>query len=346
MKKRDLLSIFAVVLTSCLLVSCSSKKKTLYLFNWTCYTPQSVIEEFENTYDVNVEVDNFASNEEMFAKLLCGATGYDVIFPSQDYVSILIKLGMLEKIDLSKIPNVKYLSALVKEKATYDPGFVYSVPYFMGAAGVSVNKEKVHGYDHSWDIFSRTDLAGHMSMMDDMREVLGDALAYKGYSVNTLDDGQLAQAEYVVNKVWKPNLAKFDSEGFGKSFASGDFYVVQGYPEIVFGELKESDWDKVDYFVPKEGGPMYIDSMCIPKGAKDPELAMLFMNFIHRPDVYAQFLDEFRFPPSVNEAAAAYMTTVPMYATSQLASCQIKDDVGAGLEKYNDIWQKIRFSGK
>ena len=211
--------------------------KTLYLYNWTYYTPDSVIEKFEKEYGVKVVLDYFASNEDMYAKLLAGGSGYDIVFPSQDYTSIMINQGMLDPIYLSKMANLKYISPLALQKATYDPQMKFSVPYFMGAAGIAVNKTKVSSYERDWSIFADTKLKNRMSMLDDMREVLGDALAYLGYSVNNTDAAQLAQAQKLINEQWKPNLVKFDAEGFAKSFSSGEFWVVQGYAEAVFEEL-------------------------------------------------------------------------------------------------------------
>ena len=320
------------------------KNKTLYLFNWTYYTPDSVIAQFEKEFGVDVKIDSYASNEEMFAKLLAGAYGYDIVFPSQDYTAIMIKLGMLEKIDLTKIPNNIYVNPEVLKKATYDPTMKYSVPYYMGAAGVAVNKTKVANYEKSWNIFARTDLKNRMCMMDDMREVIGDALAFDGKSVNSLNDADLAQAERLIVDTWKPNLVKFDAEGFGKSFASSDFWVVQGYAEAVFGEVPEDKWHTVDFFIPEEGGPMYIDSMCILKGARNYDLALEFINFLHRPEIYAQFLDAFRFPAAVNPKAGEFMKKTPFYSADELANCQIKEDLAEGLSKYNAVWQRIRFT--
>ena len=96
----------------------------------------------------------------MFAKLKAGAKGYDIVFPSQDYVTIMIKENMLQEIDHEKFPNKANISDLVLEKATYDPNMQFSVPYCMGAAGIIVNKAKVSNYEKSWDIFARTDLKG------------------------------------------------------------------------------------------------------------------------------------------------------------------------------------------
>jgi spermidine/putrescine transport system substrate-binding protein len=347
MKKSITLALAAVIAAATLgLGSCSKKNdKTLYLYNWTYYTPDTVLREFEKEFNCTVKVDNYASNEEMYSKLTAGAKGYDIVFPSQDYASIMIKQGMLRELDQSKMTNKQYINPVVLQKATYDPEMKYCMPYYFGAAGVAVNKTKVTKYDKNWNIFARTDLKGHMSMMDDMREVIGDALAEQGHSVNSLDDNELASAKELISSQWKPNLVKFDAEGFGKSFASGDFWVCQGYAEVVYGEVPEDKWaSTIDFFIPPEGGPSYLDSMCILKDAPHYELANEFINFIQRPEIYAQFLDAFHFPCFVNTEAQQYMKAKPMYEASQMNNCTLKEDIGEGLDKYNKIWQDIRFT--
>lgn len=338
MKKVFILLVVCLALTSC------SKVEKLHLFNWTYYTPDSVLEKFEKEFNCKVVVDSFDSNEVMYSKLRNGATGYDITVPSQDYASIMINQGMLEKIDLDKFENKKYINPLVLEKITYDKEMNYAVPYYIGAAGISVNKTKVKDYEKSWNIFAREDLRGHMTMMDDMREVMGDALAFSGYSVNTTDDEELKKATDLINNSWKPNLIKFDAEGFGKSFATGDFWVCQGYAEVVFGEVPEEKQDEmIDFFIPPEGGPMYLDSMVILKGTKHYDLAMEFINFFHRPEIYAEFLDVFKFPSFVNTHASEFVTTKPMYKAEEMENCELKNDLGEDLEKYNKYWETIRF---
>ena len=97
------------------------------------------------------------------------------------------------------------------------------------------------------------------------------------------------------------------------------------------------------FFIPEEGGPMYIDSMCILKNSRHYELAMEFINFIHRPEIYAQFLDQFGFPAGVNPAAAQYMQKKAHYSVEQLANCEIKEDLAENLAKYSTLWEQIRF---
>lgn len=334
-------SILGLALLTFLSGCSKSGKKELYLFNWTYYTPDSVIEQFSKEYGVDVHIDSFASNEEMFAKLKAGASGYDVIFPSQDYVSIMISEGMLEELNHDKLPNLKNINPFVLEKANYDSQMKYSVPYYMGIAGIAVNKNKVSEYGKSWNIFGREDLKNRMCMMNDMREVIGDALVHLGYSVNTKNEAEIEAAKNLVINEWKPNLVGFDAEGFGKAFARGDFWVVQGYEEVVFSEVEKDKWDLIDFFIPDEGGPMYLDSMCILKGSKNYETALDFINFIHRPDVYAQFLDNFRFPNSVNTEADKYMKETPAYEASEMVRGELKYDLGEDLAKYNAAWEEI-----
>jgi spermidine/putrescine transport system substrate-binding protein len=356
MKKKPIVSAVSTALSILVLFvtlgGCSGKKtetgaasggaagKRLYIYNWTYYTPDSVIEKFEEEYGVDVIYDEFASNEEMYAKLQAGGSGYDIIFPSGDYVSIMINQGMLEKIDKSKLYNLGNIDPLALQKTTYDPGMEYSVPYYWGAAGIAVNTSKVPDFERSWSIFGRADLKGRMTMLDDMREVLGDALVHLGYSVNTSDPAQIAAARNLVNNSWKPNLTKFDAEAFGKGYANGDFWVVQGYAEVVYEEIADNEELKSNtvFFIPSEGGPAYIDSMCILKGSRNIDLAHKFIDFIHRPEIYAEFTDTFGFPATVNAAARAIKAETPFYTAEDIANTELKDDVGEALELYNDAW--------
>jgi spermidine/putrescine transport system substrate-binding protein len=220
----------------------------------------------------------------------------------------------------------------------------YSVPYYWGAAGITVNTAMVPNYEKSWSIFSRKDLKGRMTMLDDMREVLGDALVSLGYSVNTTNPAELTRAAELVNNVWKPNLTKFDAEAFGKGYANGDFWVVQGYAEVVAEEIA-GDPELVKntvFFIPPEGGPAYIDYMCILKGARNIDLAHKFIDFIHRPEIYAEFCDYFGFPATANSKAGALKQGESLYQAEALINTELKNDLGETLEMYNTAWENIK----
>ena len=118
-----------------LFTSCGDDGKTLYLYNWTYYTPDEVLRDFEKEFNCKVKVDSYASNEEMYAKLKAGAKGYDIVVPSQDYASIMIAQGMLQKLDPSKQTNNSKINPLLSKMAAYDPNFEYASPYYLGAEG-------------------------------------------------------------------------------------------------------------------------------------------------------------------------------------------------------------------
>jgi spermidine/putrescine transport system substrate-binding protein len=336
--KRNL--IFHVVLALLIMGAISCKDNKLNVYNWSYYTPPSVIEKFEKEFNVRVVLDEYASNEEMYTKLKSGGAGYDLVFPSQDYVSIMINQGMFEKIDRSLIPNLKNIDPAVLRKTTYDSGMEFSVPYYWGAAGILVNTGKVPVFEKDWSIFGRADLRDRMTMLDDMREVMGDALVHLGYSVNTKNPAEIEAAKNLINNQWKPNLTKFDADAFGKGYANGEFWVVQGYAEVVFEEIMDDEQLMKDtvFFIPASGGPGYIDSMCILKGAKHRELAHKFIDFIHRPEIYSEFCDFFGFPATANIPARQYIEGPTWYQPEDIAHTELKFDLGNSLELYNNAW--------
>lgn len=339
---KRLVGLIAALISVFLIAGCGSGsgKQKLFIYNWTYYIPDEVIKEFEKKYNVSIVYDMFASNEEMFAKLKAGGTGYDLVFPSGDYVSIMIRENMLEKLDKSKLTNFANLDSSVLPKIKFDPDCQYSMPYIMGAAGVSVNKKKIPEFEKSWSIFGREDLKGRLTLLDDMREVLGAALISLGYSVNSTVPEELQKAKELVLK-WKPNIVKFDAEAFGKGFAAGEFWSVHGYAENVFLEIDSSLRPDVEFFIPKEGSGMYMDNMVMLKNAKNKEIAYQFMNFIHEPEVYAKVVD-FLMLPSINVKAREVRKIKPNYEIDDLKNSEFKEDLGEHLELYNKIWQEIR----
>jgi len=352
-KATENIILFTVITAlTIVIISCDSRPK-LYIYNWTYYTPDSVIQKFEDEYNVRVVYDEFASNEEMYAKLISmnreGLFGwlsrlfgrqYDVVFPSKDYVPIMIRQGMLERINKQNLKNLVNIDPEVLRVADYDPDMEYSVPYFYGAAGIIVNTARVPVYERSWSIFAREDLRGRMTMLDDLREVLGGALSFLGYSVNTVNPSHITAARDLVNNFWKPNLVKFDAETFGKGYANGEFWVVHGYPEAIYEEIADNSQLMKDtvFFIPKEGGPSYIDSMVILKGAENADLARQFIDFIHRPEIYAEFADVFGLPSTVNVAARRYKTGISFYSEADLQNTELVEDLGQSLDYYTDAW--------
>ena len=324
----------ALVATSC------DRRPTLRIYGWTYYVPESVIQQFAREFDVRVIKDYYASNEEMLARLMAGGVNYDIAFPSGDFVPILMRLNMLEPIDHSLMSNLGNIDPFILEKTRHDPRMEFSIPFFYGAGGILVNTAMVPDFERSWSIFAREDLRQRMTMLDDMREVMGGALVYLGYSVNTQDPAQIAAARDHINTHWRPNIVRFDSEAFGIGFSNGDFWVVHGFPEIVFEEIAGNAQLMRDtvFFVPDEGGPAYIDSMVILRGSRNIELAHKFIDFIHRPDIYAQFVNALNFPATVNIPARQLVTGTPMFTVEDLYNTELVTDAGPAFEFFSDAW--------
>ncbi|MCL2382105.1 MAG: extracellular solute-binding protein [Treponema sp.] len=333
----------AVFASASLFTSCGGER--LHIFNWAVYTPQSVIEAFEREYGVRVVYSEFTSNEEMFARLMAGGgRGFDIVFPSGDYVAIMIRQGMLERLDHSLLPNLANIDPEVVARALYDPNMEYSVPYFFGAAGVVVNTAMVPEFERDISIFARSDLRGWMTMLDDPRQVIGDALNYLGFSVNSRNPQEIAAARDHINTHWRPNLVRFDAETFGTGFANGEFWVVQAWAETVFAEIagNEQLMRNTEFFIPP-GASSFTDNMVILRGSRNVELAHKFINFIHRPDIYAMFVDEFGLPATVNIPARQFTQVTPWYTVEDMAlTGEIQDDVGPAIVYYTDAWFSIR----
>jgi spermidine/putrescine transport system substrate-binding protein len=315
-------------------------KEKLFIYNWTYYIPDATLRDFEKRFNVKIVYDVYPSNEDMFTKLKSGASGYDIVVPSGDYVSIMIRENMLATINKTKIPNFGNIDSSVLSRIKFDKGNMYSIPYMMGSSGIAVNKKYVSTYERSWSIFDRNDLKNRMTLLDDMREVLGAALKYLGYSVNSIDDSELDQAKKVVLG-WKRNMLKFDAEAFAKGFAAGEFWVVHGYAENIFREYDSLKTAEVEFFIPKEGGPLYMDNLVILKNSKHKELAHRFINYIHDPFVYAKIIDYLGYP-SINVPARQIQSKRSNYELADLKNSEFREDLGADLEKYNKIWQDIR----
>ena len=276
----------------------------------------------------------------MFTKLKAGGDGYDIVMPSADYVEIMMKEGMIEKLDKTKLPNYNNLDPLVLEKLHhFDPKNDYEVPYLIGATIIAVNKKYVSEYPKDYSIYEMNNLRGRMTLLDDMREVMTSALGMLGYPQTVSDEKIIAQAAELV-KTWKRNIAKFDSESFGKGFASGDFWVVQGYPDNIFKELDEKDRANVEMIIPEKGGTAYVDSFVLLQTAANKENAYKFLEYTLRAEVAAKIADALE-TPSVNLQARELMKIKPLFEISDLKNIQVLRDINTTLDLQNKYWQEI-----
>jgi spermidine/putrescine-binding protein len=319
--------------------------KTLRIFIWEDYIDPEVYRLFEREFGVKVIEDNYASNEDMRAKLQAGGVLYDLVVPSDYMVTLLRKDGLLLELDLRRIPNLMNITTRFRDPP-YDPGHRYSVPYQWGITGIGYNKSQVTPPPTSWaDLFQPARIERYknrISMLNDMREVIGAALIALGYSPKSADPQQLAQAQELLQQQ-KPLLAKYDSESFKDSLASGETVLAQGWSGDI--AMAQTQNPEIEFAVPREGTFIFVDNWAIPKGARHQELAEAFINFVLRPEISATIVNHVRYA-SVNEAAPPLIKAEILQGLSYRVPEGTKlwwlGDLGRANELYERVWLELK----
>ena len=276
-----LASVLALLLGA---TACGTPKPVLGLYTWSDYIKPGLIKRFEREHGCRVVMDTFESNEAMYAKLKAGASGYDLLTPSSYMVSLMYAQGMLRRLDHGLLPNLVHVDPDYLAIAV-DKTMDHSVPYMLVVSGIAYLEGRVKDVVPSWRMFGRTDLAGRMTMFNDMRETIGAALKTLGYSINTTDPAELAAAESLLLE-WKKNIAKFENEQYKIGLASGEFLLVHAWSGDVFQVRKENP--AVRFFVPEEGTVISCDDLVIPADARETRLAYAFIDFLLDPQVAAE----------------------------------------------------------
>ena len=334
------LSISVMLLTA---LSCSPQKRVLYIYNWIDYVSPEIMRKFEEKFNCKIVEDYFDSNETMFARLRGGLTSYDLIFPSEYMASIMYKQNIVCAVDHARIPNLKYIDKEYLKRAS-DPNFLYSIPYTISLTGIGYNTKKVKSVPNSWSIFEDKGYAEKMTMLNDMRETIGAALKYLGFSLNTTNDDELAQAEALLLK-WKKNLASFSVEDSKTGLASGNFFIIQQYNGDILKLTEKTP--AISFFVPVEGTSMSIDVFTIPVNAANKDLAYCFINFLLEPENCAKNMEYIHyFSPNMEafSLVGEKLRNNPAFKISPnlLKKAEPIYDLGENNVKYIKIWNAVK----
>ncbi|RME45582.1 MAG: spermidine/putrescine ABC transporter substrate-binding protein [Chloroflexi bacterium] len=321
----------------------------LHIFHWSEYIDPEIYTQFENEFGVKVIEDNFASNEDLLAKLQAGATGYDIIVPSDYMVAIMINEGMLAKLDKNNIPNLKNLDPKFTG-LPFDPNGDYSVPYQWGTTGIGYRTDLVDEEITSWasifDPAKAEKYAGKISMLNDVREAMAAALKYKGHSLNSTDPAELEEAKQVLMQQ-KPWLAKYDSESYNDDLVTGDVVIAHGWSGDIFVAMEEND--NIAYVIPEEGGVVWVDNLAIPVTATGDRkyTAEVFINYLLEPEIGAQ-ITNFVWYGSPNKAAEPFIDEEILSDPAIYPPPEVMDrlefirDVGEATTLYDRIWTEIK----
>ena len=324
-------------------VACQEPLPVLHVYSWADYFKPELLKRFETEQRCRVVIDSFDSNEAMYAKIKAGAGGYDLLTPSIYMVGVLFSQGLLQPLDAARIPNRKNVDPEYLEIAP-DPQMQHSVPYMLVKTGLAYSRSRVKDPVASWAMLDRADLKGRITLLNDMRETIGAGLKSLGYSLNTTDQGQLAQARDVVIR-WKRNAAKFENEQYKSGIASGEFLLVQGYSgDILQVQAENPD---VAFLIPQEGTSIACDELVIPRSAKQVVLAHAFINFLHDPAVAAENTSFLSYlcpnRPSYEKLPAALRSNPAVFLDAAVrARSEVVRDLGSDNARYVRVWDEIK----
>lgn len=321
----------------------SKLSKELNFYTWVNYMKPEVLDKFQQEYGVKIVLDTYDSNEALLAKLQAGATGYDVIVPSDYMVTIMGKSDLLEPLDKSLLPNIANMDPN-NLKPYYDPDNTYSVPWKWGTSGFAYDSDKVSPAPDSWAVMFDEKYKGEISMLNDVREVPAAAAHLLGFSENTTDEGELAKIKEKLLQQ-KPLVKAYTSDTNRDLLASGETVLAQIYTNdgIKVAEVKPS----IKYVIPKEGCTIWQDNLAIPKSAPNKYTAHVFLNFLMRADIEAENATFIK-AATPNKAARAKLP--PEIANNKgiypddetMKKLEWIHDLGDKLELYDRMWTEIK----
>jgi spermidine/putrescine-binding protein len=324
--------------------------KELNLFVWTEYIPAEWKECFQLVYGVKINHDEYSSNEEMYAKLSAGGTNYDLVQPTDYIVNLMIRNGMLQKLDKSKLNFLDNLDPAYMNQP-FDPGNEYTIPYEGGFDAIIYNADKVTNPPRSYADLWNPEYAGRLVLLDDSRVIIGMTLLTLGYDVNTTDPAQLNEAKAKLAELI-PNVKLFDSDSPKTALIAGDVDLGIVWTGEAYTAHQENP--AFAFVYPTEGAVIWQDNWAIPVGAPHPDAAYAWLNYTMQGNLFYLMLRDFPYL-NPNKAALEFaknnhpdlydpfinspITNPPADAFQKAHRIQ---DVGDATPLYDQIWTEVK----
>jgi spermidine/putrescine transport system substrate-binding protein len=324
-------------------------EKELFMYNWAAYVSPDNMDLFKEQFGVETfTYDVYDNNEVLIAKLQGGASGYDIAAPTAEYVPGMVEEGFLQKLDLSRIPNTKYINKTFKG-LWWDPTDEYQVPKDYGTTGVLYMKSKISKIPQSWKEFYdmvKGEASGKTVFVDSMGDVFVFPLKMLGYSLNSVDKAELDEARTVLLDV-APHLYGLDSNQYGFKMKDGTTVMTLGWTGPLGQELAdEHTAGEAGYVVPSEGTLFWLDTWVMLADAPHPNAAYAWLNFIQDPEVQGEETN-YNLYATTNDAAKEFVKPEILADTAIFPP----DDVIASLEGAQDtsgnnqridIWEEFK----
>jgi spermidine/putrescine transport system substrate-binding protein len=311
MNRRSLLAATGAAAVGLTFTACTPKAPTgangeeakLNFYNWDTYIGETTLADFKQATGVEVNMSLFATNDELFAKLKAGNPGFDVVVPSNEFVTRMGQAGLLEPLDHAQIPNMKNIDPTFLNP-DFDPGRKFSMPYTWLVLGIGYRKSKVSSVPDSWKyLLDSNQYAGKIALLSESADLIRLSAKYKGHSVNGIPPELLAEIEKMLMRQ-KPFVKAFHDDNGQDMLASREVDLVLEYNGDIAQLMKEDE--DIGFVVPKEGSLINSDTLCIPKGAPRPKNAHRFINYLLDAEVGAAISKTILYP-TPNAAAKALM---------------------------------------
>jgi len=319
----------------------------LNIYNWEDYFGETTIEDFEKEFGVKVNLETYEDELVMLATVQSDPKKHDIIIASDTLIQEMVSMQLLAQIDMANIPNFKNIAEEFKNHP-YDPENKHSVPYMWGTSGLAVNRKYIKETEPSWSILWNSEYKGKISMLSNMHDTIGAALFYLGYSGNSTNPAELAEAKNLLLKQ-KPILRGYeDSATIMNSLISEELWAGHSYSGV-FASAKN---ENVEYLIPKEGAFIWTDTLAIPISAQHKYTAELFINFILRPDVSAKIAN-YLWYANTNKAAKELTNPEilqdptlypPEEVKKKLERNKDAGELGEAIAIYNQIWAELQRS--
>jgi spermidine/putrescine transport system substrate-binding protein len=319
--------------------------QTLSVWNWSTYIAEDTVPNFEELCGVTVIYDIFDSNETMLARIRQGNPGYDIVVPSGGTVAIMIREELLIPLDKDLIPNLENLDPALMD-AVYDPDNVYTVPYQWGTIGIGYNTEAFPDGIETWEDFWNHE--GSVAWLDDRRAMFGIALTILGYDPNTTDPNEIAEArDFLIER--GSNVVAIAADDGQELLARGDVDATIEYNGDIVAMAAECECDTYAYVIPEDIGNIWTDNLAVPVDAPNPELAMVFIDYILDPQVGAD-LSNFIAYASPNQASIeaglideVYAEDPAVYPPSETVEAlfTILEADAETEQEYNNAWDEL-----
>jgi spermidine/putrescine transport system substrate-binding protein len=323
-------------------------EKQLFMYNWSDYVNPENMDKFKADFGVDkFQYDTYANNEELLAKLQAGASGYDVACPTAEYTPALKDGGYIAKLDLSRIPNQKYINPAFKG-LWWDPTDEYQLPKDFGTTGVLYRSKLVKEPLTSWQEFldlAKGPYSGKVVLVDSMGDVMVMPLKMLGKSINSVEKADLDAAREILLDL-APHVLALDSDTYQDKLASEEAALCLGWTGPLVELRANPETADIAYMVPSEGSLYWLDTWVMMADAPNPNAAYAWLNFIHDPENQAAET-AFTGYGSPNDEAKKFIDP----AILADASIFPPDDVMANLEGAEDtsssqqridIWQEFK----